>query len=54
MRKKKKFLVHGIRSYESPEHPTEIHNGYWENLLSSGGLNQINIRSFVDLLRAHK
>lgn len=54
MRKEKKILVHGSRSYQIPEHPTEIHNGYWENLLSSGGLNQIKIRSFIDLLTAHK
>lgn len=53
MRKKKKFLVHGSRSYQSPEYPTETHNDYRENLLSSGSLNQIKIKSFIDLT-AHK
>lgn len=52
--KKKEILVHGSGSYQSPEHPTETHNGYRENLLSSGSLNQIKIRSFMDLLTAHK
>lgn len=40
--------------HQSPEHPSEIYDCYRENRLSLGGLNQIKIKWFIDLLTAHK
>lgn len=50
----RKSFVDRSSSYQSPEHPTAIYGWYGENLLSSGGLNQIKIKWLIDLLTAHK